>query len=454
MATGDANDMAARIRAVLPISWFPTSSSAGASDTPVLDGVLAGLGATWAAIYSLLSYTKLQTRIASATDFFLDLIAVDFFGASLARRSDETDSAFRVRIQNNIFAPRATRTALGRALTVLTGRPPVIFEPAYTYDTGGYGAFAQGGGGMGYCVSGGYGSLELPFQCFVTAFRPSAEGISQVAGYIEGTAVPPFAPGAVTARQAIATYLDQNGIMQVAGEGEIRPLYSGAVLTGLLLEPASSNFIPASLNFATDWSTWGAPDVIVPSSTPPSLFEAATIMEFAPSASEAGGYWSLGSPPESASYVASVWVYLPPGFSATTCLLDVNNGGSLNETQAVVDQSITGRWQRVSLLFNEQGNTTYTGFAVSGANLPAYICCWQFEPGSTATSYIPTTTGVATRDADVLSNTLPGAGGYGNGAIEFADLEMVSAQVTDSDIEATIANVLPAATIAWTQISN
>lgn len=177
-------------------------------------------------------------------------------------------------------------------------------------------------------------------------------------------------------------------------------------------------------------------------------------MEFAPSSTAAGGYWSLGGVPTNTPYVASVWIYLPLGFSATACLLDVNNGGSFNETQAAVDQSVTGHWQRVTLLFNGRGSDTYTGFEVNGANLSAYICCWQFEAGSVATSYIPTTTGAATRDADFLSNSLPGIGGYGTGAIELADLGMVSAQVTDADIDAAIAGVLPSATIAWTHISN
>ena len=60
----------------------------------------------------------------------------------------------------------------------------------------------------------------------------------------------------------------------------------------------------------------------------------------------------------------------------------------------------------------------------------------------------------ASRDADFLSNILSGAGGYGGGAIEFADLGMAAGQVTDDEIYAAIAAVLPAATIAWTQISN
>jgi hypothetical protein len=183
MVTGDTNDMAARIRAVLPTSWFPGCTPGAASSTPVLDAVLAGLGSAWAAMYALLAYTKLQTRIVTATGFFLDLVALDFFGNSLVRESGETDAAFQARIRSNIFAPRGTRAALALALTNLTGRTPAIFEPANTEDTGGYGTEAQGGGGMGYCVAGGYGSLQLPFQCFVTAFRPIVGGIAQVTGY-------------------------------------------------------------------------------------------------------------------------------------------------------------------------------------------------------------------------------------------------------------------------------
>lgn len=185
MPSGDTDDMAGRIRSVLPSSWFPRSPAPGASATPVLDGVLAGLGSAWAALYSLLSYTRLQTRIATATDFFLDLIAADFFGVKLQRRSGEADSAFRNRIEANIFAPRATRAAVSAALRELTGQLPIIFEPAYTPDTGGYGVPAQGGGNLGYGVAGGWGSLELPFQYFVTAFRPVGvvAGVANVAGY-------------------------------------------------------------------------------------------------------------------------------------------------------------------------------------------------------------------------------------------------------------------------------
>lgn len=195
MARGDISDMAARIRAVLPTSWFPTTATGQPTVSPVLDGVLAGLGAGWAKIWNLLAYTRLQTRILTATDFFLDLISADFFGTTLPRKANESDDDFRARIEANLFAPKATRAAIIRAMQRLTGQTPVVFEPAYTHDTGGYGSRADpaAGGGWGYgrgpaqqwAVNepGGYGSLKLPFQFFITVYRPVANGLATIGGY-------------------------------------------------------------------------------------------------------------------------------------------------------------------------------------------------------------------------------------------------------------------------------
>jgi hypothetical protein len=159
------------MKAVLPIRWF-------ADSTPVLDGVLSGLASAWSWIYSLLLYVQTQTRIATATDVWLDIIASDFFGSRLQRRSGQSDDAFRLLIQGGLLAEHGTRQAIISAVRDLTGRPPAIFEPMRTSDTGGY-TF----GGVGYCVAGGWGSMALPFQCFVTAYRPTGSGIALVSGW-------------------------------------------------------------------------------------------------------------------------------------------------------------------------------------------------------------------------------------------------------------------------------
>lgn len=170
---GSVLDMLARLKAVLPQGWFPDA-------TPVLDGVLSGLAAAWSFLYGQLSYVRLQTRIATATDMWLDLVAQDFFGPRLQRRNAEPDGAFRLRIQQALQRERGTRAAVVATLTNLTGRAPAVFEPARVTDTGGWGV------ALGYGVVGGWGSLALPFQCFVTAYRPPASGIANVAGYGTG----------------------------------------------------------------------------------------------------------------------------------------------------------------------------------------------------------------------------------------------------------------------------
>lgn len=173
---GDTQDIAGRLRSVLPTRWFPDA-------TPVLDALLLGLAAAWSWCFGLIAYVRAQTRIATATDVWLDIVAEDFFGSGLARRVGESDAALRLRIQQAIFQGHATRTALARALTELTGRAPIIFEPARTMDTGGYGGTLAGPAGLYYGQMGGWGSLELPFQCFVTAFRPTGSGIAMIEGW-------------------------------------------------------------------------------------------------------------------------------------------------------------------------------------------------------------------------------------------------------------------------------
>ena len=174
---GDAVDIARRLRSVLPARWF------GAT-TPILDALLAALAVGWAVMFNLLRYTGMQTRIASASDVWLDLIAQDFFGPRLRRSAGQSDRVLRRILRRNILRTLGTRIALIDALRDLTGREPLVFEPRNTSDTGGYGNLAgNAGGGASYCSAGGWGNLSLPFQCFVTAFRPRINGVANLSGW-------------------------------------------------------------------------------------------------------------------------------------------------------------------------------------------------------------------------------------------------------------------------------
>ncbi len=169
--TGDQADMQARLLAALPNGWF-------ADEAPILSALLGGLASAWAWAYGLLAYVRLQTRIATAADGWLDLIALDYGGPGWARQAGETDTAFRARIQRNLQRLAGTRAALIAGLTGLTGRTPTVFEPAYPPDTGGLSSV-----GLGWNTTGGWGSLMLPYQCFVTAYRPAGGGIANSGGW-------------------------------------------------------------------------------------------------------------------------------------------------------------------------------------------------------------------------------------------------------------------------------
>ena len=153
--TGERDDMSARLRALLPARWFADSA-------PVLDGALAGAADMAAQSYGMIGYARAQTRVATATDVWLDLIAADLFGPLLAREPGEADAALRARIGAALFLPRATRAAVHGAVTTLGEGEPRVFEPTRPADAGAWNV------ALGYGVAGGWGSLSLPFQALVT----------------------------------------------------------------------------------------------------------------------------------------------------------------------------------------------------------------------------------------------------------------------------------------------
>lgn len=140
MATGDQADLFARIKALLP-GWFGQDLA----PTPVLDALLQAPAWALSFFYAQYVYAKLQTRITTATDGWLDLISQDFFGAALPRNLGESDASFLARIKANLFPASNTLAAISAAITAITGTTPHIIEPWRPNETGVWdGAAGQG----------------------------------------------------------------------------------------------------------------------------------------------------------------------------------------------------------------------------------------------------------------------------------------------------------------------
>lgn len=162
---GDTNDMLRRLNAVLPLRWFSDAA-------PVIQALLTGLAVVWSGLYQILAFVRLQTRLATATGAFLDMAAQDFFGMRVVRAQNQSDAAFLAVIRREMLRDRATRPAMASMMIDLTGRTPNLFEPARPADTGAW------NGPLGYGVTGAWGSLSMPFQFLITAYRPAPGSIN------------------------------------------------------------------------------------------------------------------------------------------------------------------------------------------------------------------------------------------------------------------------------------
>lgn len=162
--TPDVTAMVARLDALLPKRWFP------AGEAPYKDALLVGFANCFVFLKSLLDYVRLQTRIATATDGWLDLIAFDFFGTKVARSAGQSDASFRRQIIAYLLRHRNTRAAIIAAIQGLLGTTPTVIEPQRVTDTGAYDEPST----LGYDVAGVYGDSGMPLQCFVDITIPTS----------------------------------------------------------------------------------------------------------------------------------------------------------------------------------------------------------------------------------------------------------------------------------------
>lgn len=412
-SVGTPADMASRMRAVLPAAWFPLTSSGNATSlSPVLDGVLAGIATAWAYCFALLQFVRSQARLSTMSGSLLDLMAFDFFGATLIRRPGEGDLEFSARVRSNLLLPRATRQATGDMMQSLTGLAPVIFEPRRGSDAGGYGSAWLG-----------YGSNAMPFQYLISV----------------------DAAGPGVRRETEASYIDQAGQLQLAPRHVLRPLYTDGAAASTLIENRSWNLIKDSV-------AWSGFSPAEPGSVAAWDIEASSSLALWPgkpslSVTIAGS--GLVAGPSVSIYIgagaacASIWIMIPSGHTLLSLALSVTD--AVVSSVAPVALSVVDRWQRVSASLPAGSGVGRTmtahivGAAASAMSGAVITQCWQVEPGTAATSYIPSSGQIGMRDTDLVQ-TPP-------------DLDD-GVVFTQQDVQDTIGRVVPAGSIAWLTVQS
>jgi phage-related protein len=259
---------------------------------------------------------------------------------------------------------------------------------------------------------------QLEQGAFATSYIPSADSF--------------------TSRESTGTFIGSNGFIQSAATNVARYNYNPlnlALSPKLLLEPAATNL----LTYSEDQSNavWGSPvgsNTITNSTaiSPDGGMTADTLTYTGPSDGPRRQSISIGN--NSSLYTVSA--YIKQGTAPYTSIALSFVGGTteiftitatlrwsdltIGNRVSNINPSITpvgNGWYRLSVTGanNSTGNTTAImdfrnqgddsiGFGVGNENGTSYIWGAQLEVGTTATSYIPTTSAQVTRAADISSS--------------------------------------------------
>ena len=411
----NAQAMAARMRTVLPGGWFAERGADASSSTPVLDSVLAGQGTAWASVFAQLQAVFAQARLATAAGGALEMISADFFGPAVGRGAGEGDDDYRARIRAALLPSRATRSALGAVLATLSPVDWRVLEPQRVADTGVVsnvtGVHASGGYGVGPTR---YGSRSLTFGCLV-------DGISDSH----------LSAGTRTDRPTPASLLSANGSMELVAPFVVR-VEDGHVLA----EPAAWNMIGDSLG----WSGFDLGQDTTQglrASCTVAHSDAALLVGYPVVSCTAGSQRATGPRVTIAAgrgaAVASLWVLVPQDPGCVSVALACQDSGSTLSVAA--DMTRRGTWQRLQTALAAQASPRQVSMQLElqgqdASTAPVLTQCWQFEPGTTATSYVPSSGAMGFRAADRLSTVTSPR----------------TTTLSVNAIAATIASALPAAT--------
>lgn len=172
--TPEAEDIQNRLVRLLPQRWW-------SNPAPIRDAILGGASDLLAWGQSLFVYAKFQMRLATATDFWIDIFSYDYLGLTTQRRTNEADADYRVRVGKELVRERVTRAGMYQALLDLTGNPPIIIEPFNGGDVGAWDV-----SWWGWDTGGAWGD-SIPSQVFITVQRTGVGvGIANVGGWDTG----------------------------------------------------------------------------------------------------------------------------------------------------------------------------------------------------------------------------------------------------------------------------
>lgn len=458
MATGDQADFLFRLKSLLPFRWFPTTAPGATSATPILDAVLSAPASAFAYLYGIIVWAKAQMRMATASGVGLDMIGLDYFGLGLPRKVNESDAAFLRRLKLELMRPRGTRAALAKVLTDLTGRAPWIFEPARSTDTGGWGNTGMTAGtGLGYGAAGGYGSLMLPFQAFVIAYRPIGGGVASVMGFqgndspavngywsaADHTANMTFSGGFRTATATVNASFGEGAratVPRTTGRYHLEMTIGAAAAGGnVVVGIATGAAVIASNSFGVAIVMWNTGTTFTPS------WNAVTMASGASSAIKIN---NVTMATDAGAIVAGNVIAIEVDLDAQLIWFkNLSVGGT------------AGQWN-LNLNGNPAAGTGGISFAALGTSgVYPVIAGVTGAVGALGTLNEGTVAFTGTPSAGFSAywstlNTAWAGGGYGLGAMEYAGSTMISAAVSDTEIYTAIARTMPVATEAWTQISS
>ena len=222
----------------------------------------------------------------------------------------------------------------------------------------------------------------------------------------------------VTVTRALntATRVNSSGLIETVNANLPRfdydPVNVG-VCKGLLIEETRANALPSSNDFtnATYWVANGSPTILANQVSSPDGTTNACTMEVSGSSNGFGVYSAATF--AAGTYTASL--YFKPisgnlvfrlGFSTTSSTINMNTLAIVNGANSVgtVEAGPNGYYRfKVTVTTSITLSLNIYSIGSNTGKMAIYGC--QVEAGSFSTSYIPTTAGSLTRNADVVSMT-------------------------------------------------